>query len=322
MDTRARAQDLDARRAWELSQCRDSALQVVPHHAALIQSAHAAADTSDYAMRAVHNTLYHCPSARTRELYVLLADMLGEQCTTAHARTLVMLIGHARGELAGRLVRVPALESDPELVRLAFHVACAGPADELRLPAAQALGNGDLRTAHYAAATLLQLEYVPPEALRRIADLVGMWCHADVQGIDTDDALSALFALVSVAARDAEKRHELAALFGVCGVLRPPELPQLMCGEPKRAQSAAFAMYALCDNDRALLLTAERLVRSVGYGACAGLFASLGVPVDPRWMVREGAAPSVPTTLDEIEAERVMRALGRLSELGVHAHPA
>ena len=322
MDSRARTQDLDARRAWELSQCRDSAVQVLPHLASLIQGAYTAADTSDYAMRAIHNTLYHCPSARTRELYVLLADLPDEQCTTAHARTLVMLIGHARGELAGRLARVSALESDPELARLAFHVACTGPADELRLPMVHALGNGDLRTAHYAAATLLELEYVPPEALRRIADLVGMWCHADVQGIDADDALSALFALVSVAARDAEKRQEFTVLFGIGGALCPPELPQLMCGEPKRAQSAAFAMYALCDNDRALLLTAERLVRSVGYGACAGLFASLGVPVDPRWMVRGGAAPSVPTSHDEIEAERVMRALGRLSELGVHAHPA
>ncbi|WFD35224.1 hypothetical protein MCUN1_002074 [Malassezia cuniculi] len=252
-----------------------------------------------------------------------------------------MLLGHStdHAALVARLAE-PVGSGDAEMLRLAFHTALADPADALKEPVARALCTStDLRAAHYAAATLLQLEYTPDTILPRLVDLVCEWSEAaDVShtnGIDADDAIAALFSLVSVAARDDAKRARLYALFGLDGTaLRPKELPQLMCGMPKRANTVAMALFELCGN------SADRIVQSVGYAPCAALFAALGISVDPKWLQqRNGAGPGRTTEnttsaatarsdnehadatadaadADEIEAARVMHALSRLHELG------
>lgn len=308
--------------AWDLSTCAETARQLIPQLDELVGLASVLNGTdSDLAIRAVHNVLHHCPEARSEALFMPLVKLLGVcKNTPAVARSLVMLIDCAPElePLAARIARV-LLESDApaELLRLAFHTALAWRCEALCMPVTHALCTcTDLRAAHYAAATLLQLGIVPQEAVRCIVPLICRW-QSETCAIDADDALAALFALVHLAAGDETKRRELAAQFGLGGDMHPANLPMLMCGAPQRARAAGHALYALCSNDRAYTLTADLLVQYMGYGPCAGLFAELGVPVDPRWLVQRTEPAPVNHADDEHEAERVARALMRLDEIGV-----
>ena len=308
--------------AWDLSTCTETARQLIPQLDGLVGLASELNGTdSDLAVRTVHNVLHHCPEARSEALFMPLVELLGVcKNTMAVARSLVMLIDCAPEleTLATKVARVlPESSAPAELLRLAFHITLTWPSESLWMPVTHAMCTcTDLRAAHYAAAALLQLGAVPHEAVRCIVPLICR-LQSETVGIDADDTLAVLFALVHLAASDEIKRHELVTQFGLGGNMHPADLPMLMCGAPQRARIAGHALYALCNNNRAYMLTADLLVQYMEYGPCAGLFAELGIPVDPRWLVQHTEPAPTDHADDEREAERVARALMRLNEIGV-----